>query len=197
MKLVFATHNINKVKEIKTLLPENFELLSLTDIGCNEPIEEYGKTLEENAWIKARFVKMKYGLDCFADDTGLEVESLNGAPGVYSARYAGEEKNANNNMDKLMNELKNKDNRSAQFKTIIALAFNGLEMQFDGVVKGVIIDEKKGTAGFGYDPIFMPEESNKTFGEFSMDEKNKISHRSRAFKKLLSFLKEPKIKMNR
>ena len=197
MKLVFATHNINKVKEIKTLLPENFELLSLTDIGCNEPIEEYGKTLEENAWIKARFVKMKYGLDCFADDTGLEVESLNGAPGVYSARYAGEEKNANNNMDKLMNKLKNKDNRSAQFKTIIALAFNGLEMQFDGVVKGVIIDEKKGTAGFGYDPIFMPEESNKTFGEFSMDEKNKISHRSRAFKKLLSFLKEPKIKMNR
>ena len=197
MKLVFATHNINKVKEIKTLLPENFELLSLTDIGCNEPIEEYGKTLEENAWIKARFVKMKYGLDCFADDTGLEVESLNGAPGVYSARYAGEEKNANNNMDKLMNELKNKDNRSAQFKTIIALAFNGLETQFDGVVKGVIIDEKKGTAGFGYDPIFMPEESNKTFGEFSMDEKNKISHRSRAFKKLLSFLKEPKIKMNR
>ena len=197
MKLVFATHNLNKVKEIKTLLPEHFELLSLTDIGCNEPIEEYGKTLEENAWIKARFVKMKYGLDCFADDTGLEVESLNGAPGVYSARYAGEEKNANNNMDKLMNELKNKDNRSAQFKTIIALAFNGLEMQFDGVVKGVIIDEKKGTAGFGYDPIFMPEESNKTFGEFSMDEKNKISHRSRAFKKLLSFLKEPKIKMNR
>lgn len=192
MKLVFATHNLNKVKEIKTLLPEHFELLSLTDIGCNEPIEEYGKTLEENAWIKARFVKMKYGLDCFADDTGLEVESLDGAPGVFSARYAGEEKNANNNMDKLMSELKNKDNRSAQFKTIIALVYNGLETQFDGVVKGKIIDKKKGAAGFGYDPIFMPEESNRTFGEFSMDEKNKISHRSRAFKKLLSFLTSQK-----
>lgn len=190
MKLVFATHNSNKLKEIKTLLPKHIELLSLTDIGCDEPIDEYGKTLEENAWIKAHYVKKNYGLDCFADDSGLEVDHLNGAPGVISARYAGEEKNADKNMNKLLNELKNSNNRTAQFRTIIALTFNGIEKEFEGNVMGKIIQEKKGEGGFGYDPIFMPANFDKTFAEFSMSEKNKISHRARAFQKLLAHLNE-------
>lgn len=190
MKLVFATHNNNKLEEIRLLLPEKIELLSLTDIGCFDPIEEYGRTLEENAWIKARYVREHYALDCFSDDSGLEVKSLNGAPGVISARYAGEEKNADKNMDKLLNELQDIAERSAQFRTVIALTTNGVEMAFEGIIKGTIIKEKRGDGGFGYDPIFCPEGYNKTFAELPMEEKNKISHRSRAFQKLLKYLKD-------
>ncbi len=188
MKLVFATHNLNKLEEIKPLLPNFIELVSLTDIGCNDPIEEYGTTLEENAWIKAHFVKKNFGLDCFADDSGLEVPSLSGAPGVYSARYAGEEKNAEKNMEKLLVELRNKEDRSAQFRTVIALTFDGVEKEFEGTVNGEILHKKKGTSGFGYDPIFRPTGYEQSFAEFSLAEKNKISHRARAFKKLLLFL---------
>lgn len=189
MKLVFATHNQNKVKEVQALLPPTISLLSLSDIGCNEEIPETGKTLEENAILKADFVTNTYGYPCFADDTGLLVNALNGAPGVYSARYAGEQKNSDDNMDKLLSELASKKDRTARFETIIALNLKNRQHLFKGVVEGVILTEKKGERGFGYDPIFKPSSYEKTFAELPLEVKNKISHRGRAIHQLLTYLK--------
>ena len=189
MKLIFATHNYNKVKEILPLLGDN-ELSSLGDIGFHDKIKETGKTLEENALIKARFIYDKFNENCFADDTGLEVECLNGAPGVYSARFAGKQKNAGDNMEKLLELLKKKTNRKAQFRTVIALIIEGEEYLFEGIVKGEILEKKIGNEGFGYDPVFSPKEYDQSFAELTLNEKNKISHRARAFKKLNKFLNE-------
>lgn len=188
MKLIFATHNPNKLKEIQSLLPESIELLSLIDIGCSEEIPETSDTIEGNALQKARYVKENFGYDCFADDTGLEVEALNGAPGVYSARYAGEQKNDDANIEKLLSKLEQESNRSAQFKTVIALIWNGKEMLFEGICKGQIGLKKKGNNGFGYDPIFIPAGYDETFAEITLDEKNKIGHRGKAVRKLVDFL---------
>lgn len=188
MQLVFASNNPNKIKEIQLLLPNSIEILSLEDIGCMEEIPETAPTIEGNAIQKANYVTEKYGYSCFADDTGLEVEVLNGEPGVYSARYAGNQRDANDNMDKLLVNLANKNNRKAQFKTIICLNLNGNQHLFEGIVKGSIILEKKGTEGFGYDPIFMSTGYNKTFAEMNIQEKSKISHRGLAVEKLVRFL---------
>lgn len=186
--LVFATHNQHKLLEVKKLLPETIRLKSLTDISFTDEIEETADTLEGNALLKARYIYQKTGLNCFADDSGLEVASLHGAPGVYSARYAGHQKNDQDNMDKLLFELKNKENRSACFKTVIALILNGQEHVFIGQVDGEIISEKRGDQGFGYDPVFVPNGFHQTFAEMSPEEKNAISHRAEAVKKLVSFL---------
>lgn len=186
--LVFATHNQHKLLEVKKLLPETIRLKSLTDISFTDEIEETADTLEGNALLKARYIYQKTGLNCFADDSGLEVASLHGAPGVYSARYAGPQKNDQDNMDKLLCELKNKENRSACFKTVIALILNGQEHVFIGQVDGEIISEKRGDQGFGYDPVFVPNGFHQTFAEMSPEEKNAISHRAEAVKKLVSFL---------
>lgn len=188
MKLVFASNNQNKIAEIKQMLPKSITLLSLEDIGCNEDIPETAETIEGNAILKANYVTQKYGYPCFADDTGLEVEILNGEPGVFSARYAGEQKNANDNMDKLLHNLKDKSNRKAQFKTVITLNINNEQHLFEGIIKGEIISEKKGSKGFGYDPIFIPEGFSTTFAEMEMSEKAKLSHRGIATRKLISFL---------
>ena len=188
MKLVFATHNPNKLKEIQSLLPKEIELISLEDIGCNEDIPETSETISGNALLKAHYVKENFGFDCFADDTGLEVEALNGAPGVYSARYAGEEKSDEANIQKLISELKNEKNRSARFKTVIALIMNGKEHFFEGICKGEIIEDKRGNHGFGYDPVFVPSNQKKTFAEMELSEKNEFSHRGKAFGKLISFI---------
>ncbi|MDX9789192.1 MAG: non-canonical purine NTP diphosphatase [Candidatus Kapabacteria bacterium] len=188
MELVFVSNNIGKIKEIQMLLPENIKILSLHDIGCTEDIPETADTLEGNAILKADYVTQNYGLPCFADDSGLEVESLNEAPGVHSARYAGEPKNDNNNIDKLLFELTNKENRKARFKTVIALNLNNKQELFSGTVHGNIIHEKRGTNGFGYDPVFSPEGYNQTFAEMSIDEKSKISHRANAVKQLIKRL---------
>jgi len=189
MKLIFATHNSNKVKEILPLIGDK-ELSSLEDIGFHNEIEETGKTLEENALIIVRFIYDKFNENCFADDTGLEVECLDGAPGVYSARFAGKQKNAEDNMDKLLDLLKNKPNRKAQFRTIIALIIDGKEYVFEGIVKGEILEKKRGNKGFGYDPVFLPEKYDQSFAELPFNEKNKISHRALALKKLNKFLNE-------
>ena len=188
MKLVFATHNPNKLKEVQLLLPETITLLSLNDINCRDEIPETADTLEENAWQKVNFIVQKYGYDCFADDTGLLVESLNGAPGVYSARYAGDQKDAGDNMDKLLRELKGKANRTAQFVTVIALHIKKEKQTFKGVVEGEIIHEKRGEGGFGYDPIFLPKGYNQTFAELPLQIKNEISHRGKAVQKLIDYL---------
>lgn len=188
MKLVFASNNQNKINEIKAMLPKSIELLSLKDIDCNEDIPETAKTIEGNAILKANYVTEKYNFPCFADDTGLEVEALNGEPGVYSARYAGESKNSDDNMNKLLENLKDKTNRNAQFKTVIALNFNNEQHLFEGIAKGKIISEKKGDKGFGYDPIFVPEGFTSTFAEMEMTEKAKLSHRGIATRKLIEFL---------
>ncbi|TRO66639.1 non-canonical purine NTP diphosphatase [Christiangramia sabulilitoris] len=188
MKLVFATHNMNKLKEIQTMLPDHIELLSLDDIDCNEDIPESGDTIDENAILKAEYVKNNYGYDCFADDTGLEVEALAGAPGVYSARYSGEEKNDDANMDKVLSQLIDKKDRSARFKTVIALTLKGNQSLFTGVCEGSILNEKRGNKGFGYDPIFLPKGYDKTFAEMNIDEKTKISHRGIAFRQLIEYL---------
>ncbi len=188
-KLVFATNNLNKLKEIKALLPEAIEVLSLANIGCCDDIPETSETIEGNALQKARYVKEKYGYDCFADDTGLEVEALGGAPGVYSARYAGEQKNSEENIDKLLLELHNKDNRKARFKTVIALTRDGKEHSFEGICEGVILKKRSGENGFGYDPVFQPTGYSQTFAEMELEEKSKISHRGRATRKLIDFLK--------
>lgn len=190
MKLVFASNNPNKIKEIQQMLPESITILSLEDIGCTEDIPETAETIEGNAILKANYVTEKYRYDCFADDTGLEVEALNGEPGVYSARYAGEQKNADDNMDKLLLNLKNKDNRKAQFKTVIALNLNNNQYLFSGIVKGNITTIKTGTQGFGYDPIFVAEKDTRTFAQLSLDEKAKISHRGIAVKQLILFLQQ-------
>ncbi|MBD0725772.1 non-canonical purine NTP pyrophosphatase [Flavobacterium sp. L1I52] len=192
MQLVFASNNKNKIKEIQELLPASIEILSLESIGCHEEIPETANTIEGNAILKANYVTEKYGYNCFADDTGLEIDALNGEPGVYSARYAGEQKNAEDNMDKVLNALNNNNNRTAQFKTVIALNINGDQQLFTGIAKGQIITEKSGNQGFGYDPIFQPEGFQETFADLSLETKNKISHRGKATQLLISFLNELK-----
>lgn len=187
-ELVFATNNDHKLEEVKEVVKNHFKILSLKDINCHEDIEETGTTLEENALIKARYVKEKYGYDCFGDDTGLEVEALNGEPGVYSARYAGDAHNSKANIAKLLKALDGEDNRKARFRTVIALILDGKEYLFDGVVTGSIGTEEKGSAGFGYDPVFKPEGHEQTFAQLGMDVKNDISHRARATKALCDFL---------
>lgn len=189
MKIVFATGNLNKLKEIQAILPQ-YEILSLKDIGCTEEIPETADTIKGNAILKAKYVKEHYGYDCFADDTGLEVDALNGAPGVYSARYAGEAKNADNNMNKLLQELANKDNRKAHFTTVIAFIQGEEVFTFEGIVKGSITTEKIGDGGFGYDPIFQPEGYQKTFAQLTGSEKNAISHRGLAVQQLAKFLQQ-------
>lgn len=189
MKLVFATNNLNKLAEVQKMLPNSIELLSLKDISCFDDIEETATTIEGNAQIKANHITEKFGYNCFADDTGLEVETLNGEPGVYSARYAGEPANAENNMQKLLTELHNKANRNAQFRTSICLNLEGEQFLFDGVCKGSILISKQGEQGFGYDPIFQPLGYNKSFAEMTSEEKNKISHRGLAIQQLVAFLK--------
>ena len=188
MQLVFASNNQNKIKEIHLLLPATIQLLSLEDIGCFEDIPETSNTIEGNAILKANYITSNYGYNCFADDTGLEVEALNGEPGVYSARYAGEQKDANENIEKLLRNLKDESNRSAQFKTVIALNLDGKQTLFTGIIKGKIIEEKIGTNGFGYDPIFVADGYTKTFAELTIEEKSRISHRGLAVQQLINFL---------
>jgi XTP/dITP diphosphohydrolase len=190
MKLIFATHNINKAKEIQQAIGDAFTILSLADLNYHEDILETGKTLEENATIKCIHIWNTFRLPCFADDTGLEVQALNNAPGVYSARYAGAEKNDEANMQLLLKELQNASNRSARFKTIIAYTNNGQIHLFEGILNGKIAYEPKGNNGFGYDPVFIPENSNQTLAEYTLAEKNTISHRKRAFGNLSEYLKE-------
>jgi XTP/dITP diphosphohydrolase len=190
MQLVFASNNRNKIKEIQSMLPESIKILSLEDIGCHEDIPETANTIEGNAVLKANYVTQKYGYDCFADDTGLEVEILDGEPGVFSARYAGEQRNDNDNMDKLLAKLEDKKNRNAQFKTVICLNINGEQHLFTGIAKGKIIKEKLGNQGFGYDPIFQPEGYQHTFAQISLEEKASISHRGIATRQLLEFIKK-------
>ena len=190
MKLVFATNNKHKLQEVRDIVGDRVEVLSLSDIDCNDDIPETADTLQGNALIKARYIYEKYGVDCFADDTGLEVEALDGAPGVYSARYAGEECDSEANMKKLLHNLTDKNNRNAQFRTVIALIINGEERLFNGIVKGVIATEKMGTSGFGYDPIFIPEGFSGSFAQMDASMKNSISHRYRATEELSKFLKE-------
>jgi XTP/dITP diphosphohydrolase len=187
LKLVFATNNQHKLKEVQAMLT-NFEIVSLADINCYDDIPETAPTLEGNAILKANFITEKYGLDCFADDTGLEVAALNNEPGVYSARYAGENNNAEANMNKLLKNLENNPNRKAQFKTAIALNIQGKQFIFEGICEGTILTEKRGKSGFGYDPIFMPDGFNTSFAEMEMNEKGNISHRGKAIEKLVTFL---------
>jgi len=189
MQLVFASTNINKIKEIQLLLPSTIQVVSLKDIGCFEEIPETADTIEGNAILKANYITEKYGIHCFADDSGLEVDALNGEPGVYSARYAGEPKSDDNNMDKLLLNLRDKTNKKANFKTVICLNINDEQHLFTGIIHGKIIDKKVGENGFGYDPIFMADGYNKTFAELAIEEKSKISHRGLAVKQLVDFLK--------
>lgn len=188
MKLVFATNNQHKVREIQELLDDSIELLGLKDIHCTDDIPETRDTLEGNASEKAFYIYNKYGVNCFADDTGLEIEALNGEPGVYSARYAGEERSAEKNMNLVLDKLSIINNRKARFRTVISLVVEGQETQFEGIVEGHILREKRGTTGFGYDPIFQPDEADLSFAEMPLEEKNKISHRARAVQKLVEYL---------
>ena len=188
MKLVFATNNPNKLSELQALVPQGIEILSLKDIKCYEELPETNPTLEGNALQKAQYVYQNYGFNCFADDTGLEIEALGGAPGVYSARYAGDDSNAKENMKKVLTKLENKDNRNAKFRTVIALIINGKENLFEGECIGKITKTKSGLKGFGYDPIFTPERHEITFAEMSKQEKGAISHRGKAVEKLLDYL---------
>ncbi len=187
-KIVFATNNAHKLEEIRAILGKDFQVLGLGDIGCKEDIPETADTLEGNAEIKARYVKEHYGYDCFADDTGLEVEALDGAPGVYSARYAGPGHDSAANVALLMKNLQKKSNRAARFRTVIALVEGDKATLVDGIVKGRIIDELRGDNGFGYDPVFVPDGYDKTFAEMDSKEKNSISHRARATAKLKNIL---------
>jgi XTP/dITP diphosphohydrolase len=187
-KLVFATNNKHKIEELKHAVNKRFEIIGLKEIGCTEEIPETSPTVAGNALQKASYIHDKYGYDCFADDTSLEIDALNGRPGIYSARYAGLGKNFDDNMNKVLEELAGKTNRTARFRTVIALIMKGQEYLFEGIVEGQILTEKKGTEGFGYDPIFQPEGFNKTFAQMNLDEKNQISHRGRAVKKLTEFL---------
>lgn len=188
MQLVFATNNHNKLKEVQSLIPQGITLLSLEDIGCHEEVPETQDTIEGNAKQKAAYIKKHYGHDCFADDTGLEVKVLNGAPGVYSARYAGEQRNSEDNIEKLLEDLKQQPDRNAQFKTVIALELHGKQYQFTGICKGEITQTKHGEKGFGYDPVFKPTGSSKTFAEMSLEKKNRIGHRGKAVNQLVGFL---------
>lgn len=192
MELVFATNNKHKVKEITDLLDNNFRILGLADLNITEDIPEDADTLEENALFKARFVHQKTGRNVFADDTGLEVTVLGGAPGVYSARYAGENKSFDDNIEKLLREMKGANDRSARFRTVIALILDGTEYLFEGTVEGEIIRERRGTGGFGYDPVFLATGYERTFAEIPLSEKNKISHRARAMRQLIDFLNSRK-----
>lgn len=191
MKLVFATNNAHKLQEVSAMLPADYELLSLSDIGCDVDIPETADSLQGNALQKAQYVKEHFGLDCFADDTGLEVDALGGEPGIYSARYAGHGHDSKANMAKLLLKMQGKTDRHAQFRTVIALLLGSDTLFFEGIVKGTLLEEPRGTAGFGYDPIFVPEGYNETFAEMG-DEKNEISHRARAVEKLVEFLKKNK-----
>ena len=190
MKIVFASNNKNKINEISQQLPKTIEVVSLADIGCTEDIPETGQTIESNASIKANYVTEKYGLPCFADDTGLEVEALDGEPGVFSARYAGEDKNDNKNMALVLAKLDQESNRKARFKTVIALNINNEKHLFTGIVNGNITQEKIGTNGFGYDPIFVPEGFAETFAQMTIEQKNEISHRGKAVKQLVKYLSQ-------
>lgn len=193
MKLIFATQNENKAQEIQSLLPEYFKIITLKDIRCFDEISETAETLEGNSLLKASFISETYNLNCFADDTGLEIEALDNRPGVYSARYAGPEKSAAANINKVLLELEGKTARNAQFRTIITLILNTSIFTFEGIVQGEIILEKRGENGFGYDPIFVPDGALKTFAEMTLTEKNQYSHRARAFQKMIEFLNELKI----
>ena len=192
MKIIFASNNKNKIQEIQNQVPKSIQIVTLDEIGCTEDIEETGTTIEENAIIKANYITEKYGLPCFADDTGLEIDALNGEPGVYSARYAGEDKNADKNMNLVLEKLNNSTNRKAQFKTVIALNINNEQVLFTGIVNGTITLEKRGNYGFGYDPIFRPNNSEKTFAEMDSEEKNKWSHRGKAVSQLIDYLSTSK-----
>ena len=187
-KFVFATNNAHKLKEVTAILGNRIELLSLKDIHCYTDIPETADTLEGNALLKAQYIYENYQMDCFADDTGLEVEALNGEPGVYSARYAGDIHNSEANMLKLLHNMENKENRQAQFRTVISLILDETEYQYEGIIKGKIITEKRGSSGFGYDPIFIPKGYDKTFADLGDEIKNKISHRAQAVNKLCKFL---------
>ena len=195
MKLVFATNNQNKLKEVKQLLPASIELLSLKDIDCEDDITESGKTIRENAKIKSRYIYEKFGMNCFADDTGLEVDAIGGRPGVYSARFAGPSSRSEDNINKLLIELKGIENRKANFRTVISLMIDGKDEAFEGIVKGVITNEEMGSNGFGYDSVFMPDGFDKTFAEMTAQEKNEISHRGIAVNKLTSFIRELNVKV--
>ena len=188
MKLVFATNNPNKLSELQAFVPQGIEILSLTDINCNEELPETNPTLEDNALQKAQYVYQNYGFNCFADDTGLEIDALGGAPGVYSARYAGEDCSAEDNIKKVLDKLEGEKERSAKFRTVIALIIDGEETLFEGECKGSMTKTKSGVEGFGYDPIFTPEGYELTFAEMSKDEKGFISHRGKAVEKLVNFL---------
>lgn len=189
MKLVFASNNAHKIEEIQKLLPDEIQIVSLTDIGCFTDIPETADTIEGNALLKANYVTEHFGLPCFADDSGLEVDALDGAPGVYSARYAGQPKNDSKNIEKLLDHLQKEQNRKANFKTVICLNWNGQTHYFTGIVNGSITQKTVGSNGFGYDPVFLPEGYSKTFAELTLDEKSKISHRAIAVAQLIAFLK--------
>ena len=188
MKLVFATNNKHKLEEVRSMLRSEFELLSLKDIGCNEDIEETEDTLEGNAKIKSDFIKDKFGKNCFADDTGLEVEALDGAPGVYSARYAGSNVSFQDNVNKLLEEMQGVENRKARFRTVISLTLNGVQYFFEGICEGEITKKQSGDQGFGYDPVFSPFGTDLTFAEMSLEDKSKISHRGIAVREFVTFL---------
>ena len=190
MELIIASQNQNKLVEFKKILGDKINLFSLSDIGLNQEIPENEKTIKKNAIFKAKFVNTQTGKNVFADDTGLEIDSLNGEPGVYSARYSGVERNSDKNIELVLTKLKNKSNRNSRFKTIISLIIDGKSVNFEGVVEGKITEEKRGSNGFGYDPIFQPNGYSSTFGEMSLKEKNKISHRSIAINKMVQYLKE-------
>jgi XTP/dITP diphosphohydrolase len=188
MKLVFATHNQNKFIEVQAMMPSYIELLSLSHINCNEDIAETETTIEGNAILKAKYVKDNYGYDCFADDTGLEVKALNNEPGVFSARYAGLDNNAQANIEKLLLNLSGKDNREARFKTAISLVLEGKDELFLGICHGEILEEQRGSHGFGYDPVFKPKDDKQTFAEMSLEQKSEIGHRGRAIRQLIDYL---------
>ena len=188
MKLVFATNNSNKIKEVSNLISNQIEIMSLKDIGCKEDIVESENTIIDNAILKANYIKNTYGYDCFADDTGLEVDFLNGRPGVYSKRFAGENSTDELNMEKLLECMKESNNRNARFRTVIALNINNQVITFTGVCEGEILKQRRGNNGFGYDPVFLPKGYNNSFGEMSIIDKNKIAHRSKAVKKLINYL---------
>jgi len=188
MKICFATNNVKKIEEVKAALGEDFTLVSLAEIGCHEELPETGDTLEHNAFQKARHVYDNYGVSCFADDTGLEVEALDMAPGVYSGRFAGEPRSDDRNVALLLERMEGQENRKARFRTVIALILEGEEHRFDGMAEGEITHERSGNAGFGYDPVFRPNGQEETFAEMKMEDKNRISHRGRAVQKLIEFL---------
>jgi XTP/dITP diphosphohydrolase len=187
-KLVFATNNPHKLEEVRAILQQKFEVAGLADIGCHKEIPETGTTLEENASIKSHYVVNQYQTDCFADDTGLEVDAMDGKPGVYSARYAGKNASYEQNVDKLLQQMEGKDKRKARFRTVVSLVMEGKEYLFEGAIEGKIIHERKGSGGFGYDPVFVPDGYTQTFAEMNANMKNSISHRAKAVQKLADFL---------